>query len=152
MFAMPFLAIAYGNVFKGRKWVYILTIGVLILYPISGTVQALEDNDISEFSDEIDENDFVLTEMDSELGYKERCTAGWVSSFWGGELVETFENVEKLHGYIERYKVDYVLIDETKIVEEIRGQVSVYLKSWVEEVQEVGTLVEETGKFSLYRV
>lgn len=152
LFALPFLAIAYGNLFKDKKWGYILVIGVLIIYPISGAFQTLEYNDMSKFSDEIGKDDFVLTEMDSELGYKEKCQAAWVSSFWGGELVETFDNVEKLDEYIKKYKVDYILIDETKIVDEIRGQVSAYPKHWVQKVREIGSVVEKTDKLILYEV
>ncbi|MBA7595731.1 hypothetical protein ES703_02696 [subsurface metagenome] len=158
MFTLPFLAIAYGNIFKNyKRWLPVLFVGILIVYPAQGLhVNARIPNDFDNIAHHIDENDFVLTREQAQLAYRIRCRAGWTSLFWSGDLYDTFENVEKLENFITKHGVTHVLIDKGLITpadSPMIGEEAVkYPQDWVNKVESIGLKIDETKHYILYEV
>lgn len=158
MFTLPFLTIAYGNIFKNcKRWLPILFVGTLILYPAQGLhVNARIPNDFDNISHHLAENDFVLTREQAQLAYRIRCRAGWTALFWSGDLYDTFENVEKLENFITKHGVTHVLIDKELIIpadSPMIGEDAVgYPQDWVDKVENIGLKIDETEHYILYEV
>ncbi len=158
MFTLPFLTIAYGNIFKNcKRWLPALFVGALILYPVQGLhLNARIPNDFDDITRHLDENDFVLTREQAQLAYRIGCRAGWTALFWSGDLYDTFENVEKLENFITKHGVTHVLIDKGLIIpadSPMIGEEAVkYPQDWVDKIENIGLKIDETEHYILYEV
>ncbi len=157
MFTLPFLAIAYGNVFKNfRRWLPILLVGIMIIYPAQGYLIEKEvPDDFNDIIHHIGENDFVLAREQGQLAYRVGCRAGWTSLFWGGDLYDTFDNVELLENFIMEHGVTHVLVDKRLIIaadSQMIGDDAVgYPRDWVNKVENIGSKIE-TEHYILYEM
>ena len=158
MFTLPFLAIAYGNIFKNHKrWLPILLAGTLIIYPAQGLhLNARIPDDFDDIAHHLDQNDFVLTREYAQLAYRVGCRAGWTSLFWGGDLYDTFDNVERLENFITEHGVTHVLVDKRLIIAAdspmIGSDAVGYPRDWVNKVENIGLKIDETEHYILYEV
>ncbi len=158
MFTLPFLAIAYGNVFKNfRRWLPILLVGIMIIYPANGYL--LENGVPDDFNDiisHVDENDFVLAREQGQLAYRVGCRAGWTSLFWSGDLYDTFDNVERLENFITEHGVTHILVDKRLIIAAdspmIGNDAVGYPQDWVNKVNDIGLKIDETEHYILYEM
>jgi len=158
MFTLPFLAIAYGNVFKNpKRWLPVLLVGTMILYPAQGILLHHQiHDDFGEVTQHLDQNDFVLGRQWGQAAYRVGCRAGWTSLFWSGDLYDTFENVEKLENFVTKHGVTHVLIDKGLIIQAngpmIGNEAVGYPEDWVAKVENIGTKIDETEHYILYQV
>lgn len=158
MFTLPFLTIAYGNVFRNyRRWLPFLLVGVIILYPVQGRyIEGRIPDDFEEIVQHLDQNDFALCREQAQLAYRVGCRAGWTSLFWSGDLYDSFENVNRLDDLIEKHGITHVVIDKRLIIPArgpmIGNEAVGYPEDWVERVKNIGIKVHETKHYVLYRV
>jgi len=158
MFTLPFLAIAYGNVFKNfRRWLPILLVGIIIIYPAQGYILEKEvPDDFDDIARHLGQNDFVLTREQAQLAYRVGCRAGWTSLFWSGDLYDTFDNVERLENFIMEHGVTHVLVDKELIIAAdspmIGNEAVGYPRDWVNKVDDIGLKIDETEHYILYEM
>lgn len=158
MFTLPFLAIAYGNVFKNfRRWLPILLVGIIIIYPAQGYILEKEvPDDFDDIARHLGQNDFVLTREQAQLAYRVGCRAGWTSLFWSGDLYDTFDNVERLENFIMEHGVTHVLVDKERIIAAdspmIGNEAVGYPRDWVNKVDDIGLKIDETEHYILYEM
>jgi len=160
MFTLPFLAIAYANAWerlpRGAP-IVILLVGMFIFYPAQG--YALEKKFPSNFegiTENLGPNDSVLFREYGQLAYRTGCKANWTSLFWSSDLFESFENVDKVENLIKTHGITHVLIDKKIILQTnsstIGNQAMGYPEKWVEKIENIGTKIRETQRYTLYRV
>lgn len=158
MFTLPFLAIAWGNVFQNSEnWLYIFIIGMLIVYPAQGVyLEKRIPDDFSKVTRHIDQNDFVLEREQAQIAYRTRCQAGWTSLFWSGDLFRTFQDPEKLENFIKKHGVTHISINKKLIIpadSPMIGKNAVgFPRDWVNEVKDIGSKIIETEHYMLYKV
>ena len=160
MFALPFMAIAYANVWerlpKGVPVVLLLA-GMFALYPLQG--YALEKKlpkDFEEIAENLGPGDHVLFREYGQLAYRTGCRANWTSLFWSSDLFESFERVDKVEDLIRKHGVTHVLIDKELILRAgspmIGNEAMGYPMEWVKKVENMGVKMGETSRYLLYRV
>lgn len=158
MFTLPFLAIAYGNIFKNHKrWLPILIVGILIVYPAQGLHLNMRiPDDFDDIARHLDQNDFVLTREQAQLAYRVGCRAGWTSLFWSGDLYDSFDDVERLENFITEHGVTHVLVDKRLIIAAdspmIGNDAVGYPQDWVNKVDNIGLKIDETEHYILYEM
>ena len=158
LFTLPFLAIAYGNVFKNpKRWLPVLLVGAVILYPAQGVyLESQIPDDFDGIIQHLDQNDFVLAREQAQLAYRVGCRAGWTSLFWSGDLFDTFDNVELLENFITEHGVTHVLINKGLIIAADSPMIGTdavgYPRDWVNKVDNIGLKVDETEHYILYKV
>lgn len=158
MFTLPFLAIAYGNVFKNfKRLLPILLVGIMIIYPAQGYILEKEvPDDFNDIIRHIGKNDFVLAKEQGQLAYRVECRAGWTSLFWSGDLYNTFDNVELLENFIMEHGVTHVLIDKRLVIAAdspmIGNDAVGYPRDWVNKVDNIGLKIDETEHYILYEM
>lgn len=158
MFTLPFLALAYADLWKKvPEAPVLLFVGMIILYPLQGyMLEKRLPPDFEKVAENLGPGDSVLFREYSQLAYRTRCKANWTSLFWSSDLFDSFENVEKVGDLIETHGITHVLVDREMILE-VRGPMvgndaMKYPREWVERVENIGIKVSETERYVLYRV